>query len=91
MSGGWGPFRADLDPAERLARLRSLRALVRVLTGPPGKSVAIALRRAEIVGHHPDILAAAEAEFDRLGSLDRRRILSSFAELHAPVLEVIHD
>ena len=80
----WGPFLSDLDPIERKARLRSLRALVKVLTGPRGEAVAFALLRAEISGEDPEMLAEAEAAFGRLGTVDRRRILSSLASLHSP-------
>ena len=43
----FGPWASALDPAERLARCRSLRALVRVLAGPHGRDLAAALRQAE--------------------------------------------
>lgn len=86
----WGPFLPGLDPAERKARLRSLRALVKVMTGARGEVVALAILRAEIAPDDIEMLSAAAATFDRLGSIDRRRILSNFAELHAPKLRVVH-
>jgi hypothetical protein len=74
----WGPFAADLDPAERIACLRSLTALVRVYAGPSATETMLKLQEAE-----SDVLAlpAALAAFNRIESLPRRRILASFAEL----------
>src|SRR3954469_17333702 len=46
MPDAFGPWAAGLDPAERLARLRSLRALVQVFAGPTHSLVA-ALAQAE--------------------------------------------
>ena len=43
----WGPFADDLDDAERLARVRSLRALVLVMCGLAGDTLRTALRAAE--------------------------------------------
>jgi len=80
----WGPFLPELDPAERKARLRSLRALVKVMTGPRGEAAAFALLRAEIGGGDADLLAEALTAFGRLGTIDQRRVLSSFAGLHSP-------
>lgn len=81
----WGPFLSDLDPIERKARLRSLRALVKVLTGPRGEACRYALLLAEI-DQDEDTLAAASAAFEKLPALDRRRILSSYMEVaDAPI------
>jgi hypothetical protein len=69
----FGPWAAGLDPAERLARYRSLRALCQLFCGP----------------RHPLVVALAAAEADpadeaaalawqallTLPSLQRRRIL----------------
>ena len=74
----FGPLALDLDPAERLARLRTLRALVRVMTGPRGDTVANALRASE---QDNSLLVFACAALDALAPLDRRRILSSYAAL----------
>ena len=77
MSGpaAWGPFLPNVEPAERLARLRGLRVAVRLICGTRGRDVEAALRQAE---RNDAALPNAEREFDRLASLDRRRILSSF-------------
>ncbi|MCJ2060670.1 hypothetical protein MKL09_29640 [Methylobacterium sp. J-048] len=69
----WGPFRPDLDPAERLAQLRSMRAIVHLTTGPRGDALARELRLAEQdLAHLPAAVAA----------LDRRHALASFARLY---------
>jgi hypothetical protein len=74
-----GPWVPDLEPGERLARCRSLRALVQVFCGP----------------HHPLVVALARAEADpsdeaarlawealmTLPTIRRRRILASLATL----------
>lgn len=43
----WGPFARDLDPAERRARLRSLRQTARLLIGPRGVDLCRLLAQAE--------------------------------------------
>lgn len=78
MSCPWGPFRVGLPWDEQKARLRALRLAVRLLTGDRGREACIALATAEISGGDEEALAAAEAEFDRLGTLDRRRVLASY-------------
>ncbi|WP_342111262.1 hypothetical protein [Methylobacterium sp. SI9] len=75
----FGPFADGLDPAERLARLRSMRAIVNLTTGPRGETLARALHRAE---RDPVHLPAAVAALDALAALDRRHVLASFARLH---------
>lgn len=77
-SDRWGPWRDGLDAAELRARLRSLRALARVLLGPRGDSLADALHRAE---DDPAALVPALAALDQLAPLDRRRLLGSYAPL----------
>lgn len=74
----WGPFMPDLAAGERKARLRALRALVKVMLGPRGRDAAVALLSAEIAGDDPETLTAAATEFDHLAPLDRRRVLSAF-------------
>lgn len=78
MTCPWGPFVPGLEWPEQKARLRALRLAVKLLTGPRGQVAGLALVRAEISGGDADLLAEAEAEFDRLAPLDRRRILSSY-------------
>jgi hypothetical protein len=75
----WGPFAVGIDYAERLARLRSLRAIAQLRTGTRGARLAEELRRAE-----QDIarLPAVLIEITALAALDRRRVLASFARLH---------
>jgi hypothetical protein len=77
---GFGPWRDGLSAAERLARLRSMRAII-LLIAPTCEAVDD-LRAAET-----DVLMldAARASFDRIPSLQRRRILSVMARLHEPV------
>lgn len=77
----WGPFADDIDPAERLARLRSLRAIAHLCLGPRGAAVVDALHRSE---RDPDHLPAALRTLDALAPLDRRQVLASFARLHRP-------
>lgn len=83
-AGPWGPFTPGLDWPERKARLRSLRALVRVLTGPRGKEAAYRLLVAEISADDPEALDEAASAFDQLGTVDRRRVLASFIPLLVP-------
>lgn len=80
----WGPFGGDMPWDERKARLRCLRLAVRLLTGPRGKAAELALLRSEISGGDADLLDEASAEFDRLPSLDRRKVLASFAATLIP-------
>ena len=75
----FGPWADDIDRAERLARLRSLRAIVRLATGPRGEALADELHRAE---RDASRLPFALAALDRLASLDRRQVLGSYAALH---------
>jgi hypothetical protein len=75
----FGPWVPDLDPAERLARYRSLRALCQIFAGPDHPLV-LALAKAEA---DPSDEAAALAWEALMGmpSLKRRRILGSLATL----------
>lgn len=75
----FGPWAPDLDPAERLARLRSMRAIVRLSCGPRGEALADQLFRAE---RDPAALSVAAEALGRLTSIDRRSVLCSFAALH---------
>lgn len=86
----WGPFLPGIDEPERRARLRSLRTLLKVLIGPRGVDAGFAVLRAEISGGDPEMVQEAEAAFDRLGAIDRRRVLASFASLHTPNLKVVN-
>lgn len=75
----FGPWATNLEPAERLARLRSLRALVQLLAGPD-HPLCKSLARAEV---DPTNAAAHEAweTLMTMPSLRRRRILASLATL----------
>lgn len=98
MSGShWGPFSPNLDWSERLARLRSLRAIVKLRLGQRGQEANVALLRVEISGAEPDLLEAASAEFDRLPPLVidvmcspafRRSILREPGRQPVPVLRL---
>jgi hypothetical protein len=76
----FGPWRDDIDKAERLARLRELRALAHLLA--PNSPLAAALKAAETGDQAA--LDAALAELDRLPALARRRILATYAALSRP-------
>ncbi|GAA0256204.1 hypothetical protein LNAOJCKE_5443 [Methylorubrum aminovorans] len=75
----FGPWSDRIDAAERVARLRSLRAIVRLTTGPRGKRLGDLLYRAE---KDAAALVPALAALNRLATLDRRSVLASFAALH---------
>ncbi|KQT58239.1 hypothetical protein ASG52_22595 [Methylobacterium sp. Leaf456] len=77
----FGPRSDSIDAAEQLARLRSLRAIVRLTTGPRGDRLAEELHRAE---RDADRLPAALTALKGLAALDRRQVLSSYAALHRP-------
>ena len=74
----WGPFAPDIDDAERLARLRSLRALALVHCGPHGAVLRAALRAAET---KPAALAIALEAINSLPAVPRRHLLASYAAL----------
>lgn len=77
----FGPWRLDITDAERLARLRSLRAIAHLCLGPRGDALTDALRLSE---RDPDHLSVALCALDALAPLDRRQVLASFATLHRP-------
>lgn len=79
----WGPFAADLEPGERLARLRVLRAVSQLLLGPRGLALQDAIRAAE---QHRTMRRLYEVlvEIDTLAAKDRRRILTSYAAVTRP-------
>lgn len=74
----FGPFAAGLAPAERVARLRCLRAIVQLHAGPRGTAAARALHAAE---EDAEAAPLAVAALDRLDALDRRHILASYAKV----------
>jgi hypothetical protein len=64
-----------VEPAERLARLRSLRVAARILCGTRAAELEAALATAE---EHDADLAAALRQLDALPPLDRRRLLATW-------------
>jgi hypothetical protein len=78
----FGPWALNLDPGERLARLRSLRAIVRLLTGPRGVALDDLLRQAEA---DENVLVPAADALDALAPRDMRRVLSTYASLVRPL------
>jgi hypothetical protein len=77
----WGPFALDTDDCERRARLRSLRAIVRLLLGPRGAILERALTCAETGAVSLETLQGVLAG---LPSLDFRKVLASYAALTRP-------
>jgi hypothetical protein len=73
----FGPFATDLDPAERLARIRSMRALASVFAHRH-QSFVDTLRAAEV---DPAAFGEACRLLDTLPALNRRRLLASYADL----------
>lgn len=76
-SDNWGPFHPALSHAERVARLRTLRAFAQVWHGKHNPLVK-ALWLAE--SGEPEDLEAARIEMDRVPARIRRNILGSWAE-----------
>ena len=74
---GFGPWTEDLTEAERLARLRSMRALATVFLGPNHEFTST-LAAAE---NDPAAARRALEDLDRLAALPRRRILAVYAEI----------
>jgi DNA-binding transcriptional LysR family regulator len=80
MTAIFGPFVAGLDPIERIAQLRSLAMLVAVFTGSRNPLITT-LREAE--GDDAAAVRALEL-LDRMPSLTRRRLLSTFGAITWP-------
>lgn len=76
----WGPFAIAINGAERVARLRALRAFVQAFYGTT-HPLNRALYWAE--SGEPADLDAAALELERLPARDRRKILSTYAALIA--------
>lgn len=77
---GFGPWAGALDPVERVARLRCMRALAAVHVGFDHE-----LTRALAEGERSRAAATrALVVLEALPALPRRRILASFALLHRP-------
>lgn len=73
----WGPFTAGIEPAERLARLRSLRAMA-VLKCRHQRNFIAALKAAET---DDGALSKAERAFELMPALTRRHLLASYAHM----------
>ena len=79
----WGPFAPDLDPAERVTRLRILLTIAHLLLGPRGLVLKDAIRSAE---QHRTLgrLREVVVELDALSAKDRRHVLTSYAAVTRP-------
>lgn len=77
----WGPFAANINPAEQRARLRSLRQTPRLLIGPRGTALCRLLAQAEA---DPTALEPACRALNALAANDRRQVLASYAALNRP-------
>ena len=80
MATAFGPWEGHLDPGERVARLRALRALACIYARYP--DFIIALAKAE---NDPAELDRAGQLLDRLPALGRRRLLSVYARVARPI------
>lgn len=79
-SGLFGPWLPEISEPDRRAGLRALAALCRVFIGSNSAIVA-ALRRAEL---EPEFGDQARVLFDKLPTLQRRRVLGTYAFLMRP-------
>lgn len=77
----FGPWATGLDVAELRARLRSLRAIARILAGRRATAMNALLLQAET---DPAALVPAADALDGLAPLDRRRILAAYAATPYP-------
>jgi hypothetical protein len=76
----WGPWAEAINAAERVARLRALRAFVQAFYGtahPLNKALYFA------ESGEPEDLDDAALELERVPARDRRKILSTYAALIA--------
>ena len=80
-SDRWGPFAPGLDVCELRARLRSLRAIVRLLLGRDGDAIDRMLHCAESGNANLDAVVAA---INRLPTIPLRKILATYAALTRP-------
>ena len=77
-SDRWGPFRPDIDEAERRACLRGLRATARLLVGPRAADLCRLLAQAET---DPTALEPACCALGALAASDKRQIWAAYAAL----------
>jgi hypothetical protein len=76
----WGPFAEAINAAERLARLRALRAFLQDTHGTT-HPLYRALYFAE--SNEPEDLQALSLELERFPALDRRKLLARWAAMFA--------
>ncbi len=74
----WGPFRPELDEAERRACLRALRQTARLLAGPRAADLCRLLAAAET---DPASLEPACRALNAMTANDKRAIWASYAAL----------
>ena len=74
----FGPWADGLDDAEKMARLRSMRALCQLLAGPKHQ-MTLALAAAE--AGDEEAAALAWSALETMPSRQRRNILASLSEL----------
>lgn len=74
----WGPFRPELDDAERRACLRALHQTARLLVGPRAADLCRLLAAAEI---DPASLEPACRALNAMAANDRRQIWAAYAGL----------
>jgi hypothetical protein len=79
-TGNWGPFAEAINAAERIARLRALRAFLQDTHGTT-HPLYRALYFAE--SNEPEDLQALSLELDRFPALDRRKLLARWAAMFA--------
>jgi hypothetical protein len=73
----FGPWTTDIDPTERTARLRSLRAMALLMYRKHGDLIT-ALKKAE---REEDWLPRALDELNQIPTLHKRRLLCSYCSL----------
>ena len=76
----WGPFADGLEPGERIARLRVLRAITHLLLGHRGLALQAAIRAAE-QKRTMGLLEPVLVELDALAATDRRHVLASYGAI----------
>ena len=74
----WGPFRPNLDEAERRACLRALRQTARLLAGPRAAALCRLLALAET---DPAALEPACHALNAMAATDKRAIWAAYAAL----------
>jgi hypothetical protein len=75
----WGPFVPKIGATERIARLRSLRALSLVFC----RGATELHEMLQLAEHDPHQFRLAQAELNKLPALPLRRLLASYADLAA--------